>query len=174
MSARILVAGIGNIFLGDDAFGVEVAQRLERHSQPPGVSVVDYGIRGFDLAFALCDDYDAAILVDATQRGEAPGTLYVLEIDADTELGGPAVETHNINPHVVLSLVKMLGGQPHDLYLVGCEPGQLGLEEDGHLGLSAPVEAAIDEAVRMVEALIGNLLAAGRQIVQPAESEART
>ena len=77
--ARILIAGIGNIFLGDDAFGVEVARRLVRRRLPDGVRVVDFGIRGLDLTYALLDGYEAVILVDAAPRGGPPGTLYVLE-----------------------------------------------------------------------------------------------
>jgi hydrogenase maturation protease len=109
---RILIAGIGNIFLGGDAFGVEVAQQMSRLALPEGVRVADFGIRGFDLAYALLDDYDATIMVDATPRGGAPGTLYLIEPDLDmlNSLGTPAAETHNLDPMKVLQLVKMLVG----------------------------------------------------------------
>src|SRR5689334_8572384 len=112
---RILVAGIGNIFLGDDAFGVEVAQRLARRAWPEGVRVVDFGIRGLDLAYALLDGYDAAILVDAAPRGGPPGSLYVIEPSeggpaGQDEVGaGTLIEGHGMDPVKVLRLVAALG-----------------------------------------------------------------
>jgi hydrogenase maturation protease len=164
---RILIAGIGNIFFGDDAFGVEVAQRMARLPLPEGVRVVDFGIRGFDLAYALMDDYDATILVDATPRGGAPGTLYVIEPDLDNvnrhgELG---VETHNLDPVRVLQLVNTLGGQPKRLLVVGCDPTPLE-SEDGEMGLSDCVEAAVGEAIGMIETLIANICAESRSVGQ--------
>ena len=162
MDQRILVAGVGNIFLGDDAFGVEVVQRLVKHTLPDGVRVIDFGIRGFDLAYALLDGYDTTILVDATPRGGRPGTLYVIEPDLH-DLDGlgtqdTIVETHGMNPMKVLGLVKAMGGQFKRILLVGCEPATLGSEEEGHMGLSEPVQAAVDEAVNLVESLIIEIL----------------
>ncbi len=156
---RILVAGIGNIFLGDDAFGVEVAQRLAQRPLPAGVRVVDFGIRSFDLAYALLDDPDAAILVDATPRGGAPGTLYLIEPDlgAPEDSSAPLPDAHSLNPVAVLQLVRHLGGRPRRLLVVGCEPAALE-SEDGRIGLSEPVQAAIDEAVRLIESLVADLL----------------
>ena len=162
MSApRILVAGIGNIFLGDDAFGVEVAQLLATQTMPEGVRVVDFGIRGFDLAYALMDDYEAAILVDTMARNEAPGTLSVIEPDltALPDADARAIEMHSIDPLTVLRLVRTLGGQPPPVYVVGCEPLTFGPEE-GQMGLSAPVQAALVGATRMVRSLVERLLAA--------------
>jgi hydrogenase maturation protease len=162
MSApRILVAGIGNIFLGDDAFGVEVARRLSGRALPNYVRVVDFGIRGLDLAYALLDDYDAAILVDAAGRGGEPGTLYLLEPelgDADAE-GAQAVpmEAHGMNPMRVLEMVRAMGGRPRQVLVVGCEPATLGDEFEGAMGLSAPVESAVDGAIAMVESLIARV-----------------
>ena len=156
---RILVAGIGNIFLGDDAFGVEVARRLSARELPQGVRVTDFGIRGYDLAYALLDGYDTTILVDACPRGEPAGTLYVIEPDLEN-LGGPeegAVEAHSMNPLNVLRLAQSMGGPLKRVLLVGCEPGTLGPEE-GQMGLSEPIEIAVDEAVRLVEALVGKIL----------------
>jgi hydrogenase maturation protease len=162
--ARILIAGIGNIFLGDDAFGVEVAQRLIRRPQPPGVRVRDFGIRGLDLTYALLDDCDAAILIDAVPRGEAPGTLYVIEPDpadvASAELSGvPLIDTHEMNPARVLRLVAAMGGHLQKILLVGCEPTPHGDDADMQLSLSPPVSAAIDQAVLLVESLVQRLLA---------------
>jgi hydrogenase maturation protease len=163
---RILVAGIGNIFLGDDAFGSEVARRLAARQLPDEVRVVDFGIRGFDLAYALLDGYEVTIFVDATPRGEAPGSLYVIEPDLSEldrqEAGGMLVETHGMNPLKVLGMVKSMGGEFKRMFLVGCEPAPLE-SEDGHMGLSEPVEAAVDEAVVMVESLVAKILAEERR-----------
>jgi len=157
----ILVAGIGNIFMGDDAFGCEVARRLSGRTLPEGVRVVDFGIRGFDLAYAIMDGPDVTILVDATPRDGAPGTLYTIEPDLaelDT-LGeqGMMIEPHGMNPLKVLGMVKALGGEFKRILLVGCEPGDLGPEE-GQMGLSEPVERAVDEAVGIVESLVAQIL----------------
>ncbi len=158
---RILIAGIGNIFLGDDAFGVEVAQRLATHTMPDGVRVVDFGIRGFDLAYALMDDYEAAIFVDTMARGEAPGTLSVIEPDL-AALPNPdaqGIAMHSIDPFSVLVLMKTLGGTPPPIYVVGCEPLTFGPDE-GQMGLSAPVQASIETAISMIRALVDRLCAA--------------
>lgn len=158
---RILVAGIGNIFMADDAFGCEVARRLSAREWPEEVRVVDFGIRGFDLAYALMDGYDVTVLLDATPRGGEPGTVYTIEPDLSELEGlgaeGLAVEPHGMNPLKVLGMVKALGGGFKRILLVGCEPETLGPEE-GQMGLSAPVEAAVEEAVRVVEALVAKLL----------------
>jgi hydrogenase maturation protease len=156
---RILVAGIGNIFLGDDAFGVEVARRLSARELPATVRVTDFGIRGYDLAYALLDGYETTILIDACPRGEPAGTLYVIEPDLEN-LGGPeegAAEAHSMNPLNVLRLAQSMGGGLKRILLVGCEPGTLGPEE-GQMGLSEPIEAAVDEAVKLIEALVGKIL----------------
>jgi len=163
---HILVAGIGNIFLGDDGFGSEVARRLASRSQPAEAKVVDFGIRGFDLAYALLDGYEVTIFVDATPRGGEPGTLYTIEPDLSelthTDAQPAMVETHGMNPMKVLSMVKAMGGEFRRILLVGCEPATLGPEE-GLMGLSEPVEAAVDEAVRLVESLVAEILAGDRK-----------
>ena len=159
---RILVASIGNIFLGDDAFGVEVAKRLLSRTFPPQVSVKDFGIRGFDLAYALMDPHGLTILVDACARGGAPGTVYLIEPDPIGEAtlnSNPArMEAHGMNPMNVLRLVKSLGGEPGPVVIVGCEPADLGPDEEGKMGLSEPVMAAVDEAIAMIETLISKVL----------------
>lgn len=151
---RVLVAGIGNVFLGDDGFGVEVVARLARRPVPKGVEVADFGIRGFDLAYALVDDaYDVAVLVDALPANGRPGELFLLEPDLDQVDGQGLADGHGMDPVSVLRLVKQLGGTPPRLYVVGCQPASLGPEE-GQMGLSEPVQGALDGAVAMVEELV--------------------
>jgi hydrogenase maturation protease len=160
---RILIAGIGNIFLGDDAFGSEVARRLADHPYPEGVRVVDFGIRGFDLTYALVDGYDVAILVDATQRGGLPGTLYVIEPDPEGTVGpvppNRLIEPHGMDPVKVLRLAATLGGQPRRTLVVGCEPETFGTDLDPAMGLSASVEAAVGEAIGLIDSLVTKLIA---------------
>ena len=159
---RILIAGIGNIFMGDDAFGVEVVQRLLRRPADDRIRIVDFGIRGYDLAYALLEEYEAAILVDAVPRGEAPGTLYTIEpswesVDAGTGETA-AIDAHVMNPMRVLEFVRSLGGRPPRLLVVGCEPQTLGDEMEGAMGLSAPVSAAVDGAIEMIDRLVAEIL----------------
>ena len=167
---KILVAGIGNIFFGDDAFGVEVASCLFKRSLPAEARVVDFGISGFDLAFALLDGYDVTILVDAAPRGGPPGTLYTMEIDAGAPgnsdkshaHAGTDLATHGMNPMRVLQLAQAMGGVTTRILLVGCEPETLGSDEEGLMGLSEPVAAAVEPAADLVEALVGGILEESR------------
>jgi hydrogenase maturation protease len=158
----ILVAGIGNIFLGDDGFGVEVAARLAARQFPPGVRVADFGIRGFDLAYALMEGYASTILIDAAPGEAAPGTLSLIEPDLSTitsDAASPAfLEPHAMNPLNVLRMAARMGAKLQRILLVGCVPATLGLEE-GQLGLSEPVTAALDEATTLVESLVARILA---------------
>jgi hydrogenase maturation protease len=155
MNRRILVAGIGNIFFGDDAFGVEVVRELVRRPLPDAVCVKDFGIRSYDLAYAIMDGYEAAILIDAAPRGQPPGTLHLIEPDLDG-IGRPgSIDAHRMDPVGVLQLVRTLGGRPGNLYLVGCEPGVLETDE---ISLSPSVRAAVPQAVEMVISLVGRLL----------------
>jgi len=157
---RILIAGIGNIFLGDDAFGSEVVRRLASRTLPSDVRVVDFGIRGFDLAYALLDGPETTILVDACPRGDPPGTLYALEPDvrsAEFDPGPGSVETHAMNPVSVLRLARSMGGVLRRVVLVGCEPASFGPDE-GRMGLSADVEAALKPAVELVESMVKKIL----------------
>jgi hydrogenase maturation protease len=159
---QILIAGIGNIFLADDGFGVEVASRLANRSFPAGVRVADFGIRGFDLAYALMEGYETTILVDAYPGASEPGTLFVVQLDfeelnaAGTQPG--FVEPHAMNPLSVLRMATSMGGQLKRILLVGCVPATLGPEE-GQMGLSAPVAAAVDEAVKLIDSLVTRILA---------------
>jgi hydrogenase maturation protease len=158
-SSRILVAGIGNIFLGDDAFGVEVAQRLAGRPWPEGVQVVDFGIRGFDLAYAMLGDYDVTILVDATRQGGKPGSLYLIEADLDEmeSLETAEIETHGMDPAKVLRLVRQLGGRPRRVLVVGCEPETFGVEGIGQMALSPAVQSAVGEAEQVIDQLVQEL-----------------
>jgi hydrogenase maturation protease len=156
---RVLVAGVGNIFLGDDAFGVEVAQRLLRRGQPDEVRVVDFGIRGLDLTYALLDGYEAVVLVDAAPRGGSPGTLYVLELPHEAPPDeAAAVEAHDLDPLKVMRLAAAMGGRVGRLLLVGCEPTPPADADEMAMGLSEPVRAAVEEAVPLVESLVARLL----------------
>jgi hydrogenase maturation protease len=157
--SRLLIAGIGNIFFGDDAFGVETARRLAARPQSDGVRVVDFGIRGFDLACALTDGCGGAVLIDALRRGGVPGALYVLDLEgAGSEPPAGDLDAHGLHPAQALRLARALGALPPWLRLVGCEPLTFGSEDEPALGLSAPVQAAVEEAVRLVETLTRNYL----------------
>lgn len=156
MKGRVLVAGIGNIFLGDDAFGVEVVHCLRQRAVPDYVTVKDFGIRSYDLAYALMDDWDLVILVDALPRGGKPGTLYTME--PDTAFGETAdIDAHTMNPVAALQLVSALGGKVGRLLLVGCEPGSLEPSRDGNFTLTAPVSHAIAGAIEIIENLVGRV-----------------
>jgi hydrogenase maturation protease len=152
----VLVAGIGNVFLRDDGFGVEVARRLAATTLPEGVDVADYGIRGVHLAFDLLDGrHDALVLVDAVPLDEPPGTLAVLEVPVDGPPDGThAVDGHGMTPVAVLDLLRTLGGSLRRAVVVGCRPAVL----DEGVGLSAPVQAAVEPAVRLVADVVPELL----------------
>lgn len=161
--SRLLIAGLGNVFKGDDAFGIEVVQRLAQATLPARVEVVDFGIRGIDLTYALMDDYDMAVLVDTFQQGGAPGTVYVVEPEPQTpETADPEdlmLTPHELDPAKVLRMVRAMDGRCRRLVLVGCEPETFGDEMDGKMGLSTPVAAAVEEGVKAVESLIEEMLA---------------
>lgn len=154
---RVLVAGIGNLFLGDDGFGVQVVRQLADRELPSGVDVVDFGIRGMDLAFALQRDYQTVIFVDTAARGEAPGTLSVLDPALPRD-GEVSMDTHGMDPVKVLRLAGEMGGiTAHTLRVVACEPENVltgAPDEDVVMELSGPVRAATDEAARLVETLV--------------------
>lgn len=163
MSRRVLVAGVGNIFLGDDGFGVEVVKWLVGRDLPEGVEVVDFGIRGLDLAYALQDDYEAVIFVDALPRGEEPGTVYLVEPEIEDD-GVVSLDTHGMDPVKVIKLSRVLGAPPTRTLVVGCEPQVILSGEDYDdmlMELSDPVEAAVKEAVNMVESLVNKICREG-------------
>jgi hydrogenase maturation protease len=152
---RILIAGIGNIFLGDDAFGVLVAQQLAARDLPPDVRVVDFGIRGYDVAYALLEGYDTAILVDAVPRGGAPGSLYVLEPECDAA-PPEGLDGHAMDPVKVLRFAKSTGEPLPRILIVGCEPSPVEID-DMQMEVSAPVREAVGEAVKLVESLVADV-----------------
>ncbi len=165
MTRRTLVAGIGNVFLSDDAFGVEVAHRLSSRELPAGVRVEDYGIRGMHLAYDLLDGYDALVLVDAVPMGEPPGTLAVIEPDAATRRSSisersdpPWVDAHTMSPDVVLATLAGLGGSVDAIRIVGCQPYNL----DEGMELSPAVREAVSAAVDLCLEVVTD-------IAQPAE-----
>ena len=156
----VLIACIGNIFLGDDGFGCEVARHLTQIHWPDNVKVVDFGNRGLDLAYALLDGHDVTIFVDATPRGNQPGTLYTIEPaleEIENIQAGAMVDAHSMDPLKVLSMVKSMGGQFKRILLLGCEPATFGPEE-GQMGLSEPVAASVVEAVKVIESLVTRVL----------------
>jgi hydrogenase maturation protease len=175
MPSRTLVACLGNIFLSDDGFGVEVARRLEREDLPDGTRVTDYGIRGMHLAYDLAEGWDATILVDSAQRGGDPGTVYVIEPERQPPTDGGATspsltesmlfDPHGMQPDAMLGMTGMLGAEAGRVLVVGCEPASV---EEG-IGLSEPVAAAVDEAARVVMDLVRSAGGAG-EAGRPASS----
>ena len=160
VAKEVLIAGIGNIFLGDDGFGVEVASRLAGQAFPAGVRVADFGIRGFDLAYALMEGYATTILIDAFPGDGPSGTLFVVEPDLQDLRSAPSrfVEPHAMNPLNVMRMAASMGAELKRVLLLGCVPETLGSEE-GQMGLSAPVAAAVGEAVTLVDSLVARILA---------------
>jgi hydrogenase maturation protease len=159
VNGSILIAGIGNIFNRDDAFGVSVASRLAAMQLPENVRVVDFGIRGFDLILALLEGFDLTIFVDAVSRGSLPGTLYMIEHNvAATQANSAATcfdNAHGLDPLKVLETARGLGALPRRVVVIGCEPESLG-DDTGRIGLSDSVEEAVPEAIRMIRSFIAN------------------
>lgn len=158
----ILVAGIGNVLLGDDGFGVCVVKKLLTRQMPEHIHVVDFGIRGMDLVYRLLKGYDIVVMADVIQRGGAPGSIYIIEPDLNSLQQLPhqnvPMEAHGMTPAKVFGLLHMMGGAlPKHARLVGCEPESFGLEEGGRMGLSGPVEGAVDEAAAIIEELLQTL-----------------
>jgi hydrogenase maturation protease len=161
---RVLVAGVGNIFLGDDGFGVEVVRRLAELEMPEGVEVKDFGIRGMDLAYALQEDYEAVVFIDAVPRGEEPGTVYLIEPEIEDD-GEVSLDTHGMDPVRVIKLSRALGAEPTRTLVVGCEPRVVLSGEDYDdmlMELSEPVQAAVGEAVKLVESLVEEIGGEGK------------
>lgn len=163
---KILIAGIGNIFHGDDAFGCEVVRELNPSTFPAEVTVSDFGIRSYDLAYALTSGYDATILVDAVPRNEKPGTIYLIEPDLNrlSELNDMPVDAHSLNPVAVLKLARSIGEISGKLFLVGCEPALL---ESDEIGLSERVRAAVPSAIEMIQSLVAELFLENQKEKEP-------
>ncbi len=157
MTARILVAGIGNIFLGDDGFGSEVVRRADIPQNDPGVRVIDYGIRGMHLAYDLLDSWDTLVLVDAVASRGNPGTLHVFQADFEADQASwseaPGLDAHGMDPGTVFANLRALGGNPPYTVVVGCEAGSV---EEG-IGLTEPVAKAVPRAARAVEEIVAAL-----------------
>jgi hydrogenase maturation protease len=160
MTRRVLVAGIGNVFQSDDAFGVEVATLLAARTLPPGVRVEDFGIRGLHLAYELLEGYDGLIIIDAVPMSEPPGTLAVIAPEFDTvtssETAGeaPVVDAHTMNPDVVLATLRRLGGSVGKILIVGCQPATL---QDG-MGLTPSVAAVVGDAALLCVQLVSEMI----------------
>ncbi len=156
----ILVAGVGNAWLRDDGFGGEVARRLAERELPPGVSVMDAGTGGLDLAYEVMRGYDALVILDVSRQGGEPGTLYVMEPDEDSVQGaiedGETINPHGMDPQTVLRFVKSIGAWPGRVIVIACEPAEV--EEMGW-GLSEEVREAVDRAVELVVETVGELRA---------------
>ena len=165
MTARVLIAGVGNLFLGDDGFGPEVARRLAAEPLPPEVTVVDYGIRGVHLAYDLLDGYDGLILLDALPRHGTPGDIVILDVGPG-DLGAAEFDAHGMEPTAVLASLEALGGQLPPTFVVGCEP----LDVAEGIGLSPPVAAAVDRAVSAVRRLLDSELSSRRHKDQQKET----
>ena len=161
MTSRILVAGIGNIFLGDDGFGSEVVRNAEIPQDNPSIRVTDYGISGMHLAYDLLEDWDTLVLVDAVPSRGNPGTLHVFQADHEEDpaaeghsgSGMAGLDSHSMDPAAVFASLRALGGSPPYTVVVGCEAGSV---EEG-IGLTEPVAKAVPRAARAVEEIVAAL-----------------
>jgi hydrogenase maturation protease len=155
---QILVAGVGNAWLQDDAFGGECARRLEAQGVPPGVTVMDFGTGGLDLAYEVMRGYDALVLIDASRQGGEPGTLYVIEPELSDLEGaiedGEVINPHGMDPATMLRFVNAIGGFSGKVVVIGCEPGEV---DDVGIGLTPPVAEAVDGALQLVRDTLGRL-----------------
>jgi hydrogenase maturation protease len=159
LEKQILVAGVGNAWLQDDAFGGTCARRLEERGVPSGVTVMDFGTGGLDLAYEIMRGYDALILLDASRQGGEPGTLYVIEPSMDDLAGssiedGDVINPHGMDPQTVLRFVGAIGGFSGRVVVIGCEPGQV--DEVG-LGLTPAVDDVVERALTLVTETIDEL-----------------
>ena len=153
MAARILVAGIGNIFLGDDGFGSEVVRNTDLPQDDPNVRVLDYGIRGMHLAYDLLEEWDTLVLVDAIPSRGEPGTLHVFQADHQSGSDTTGLDAHSMDPAAVFASLRAMGGDPPYTVVVGCEAGAV---EEG-MGLTEPVARAVPRAARAVEEIVAAL-----------------
>jgi hydrogenase maturation protease len=173
VTGRTLVAGVGNVFLGDDAFGVEVIRLLAERPSPPGVQIQDFGIRGVHLVYELLNGCDLFVLVDAAARGEEPGTVTVLEADlpepSPDAIAQPVMDAHSLTPDSIFAMLSALGGHPGRSLVVACEPADV----SPGMGLSGPVQEALPHAVRAVQDILARAAEAARASAED-EQEATT
>jgi hydrogenase maturation protease len=157
MTGRTLVAGVGNVFLGDDAFGVEVVRLLGEQPREDGVQIRDFGIRGVHLAYELLNGCDLFVLIDAAPRGEKPGTVTVVDVELPdpASLTSPVIDAHSLTPDSIFALLVSLGGRPGRSLLVACEPADV----SAGMGLSEPVTEALPHAVRAVQEILAQAAA---------------
>ena len=154
MTGRTMVAGVGNIFQRDDAFGVEVIRLLAGRPQPEGVEIADFGIRGVHLVYELLNGCDLFVLVDAAQRGCEPGTVTVLEVEAgDTAPRTAVMDAHGLAPDEIFAMLASMGSRPGRSLVVACEPADV----SAGMGLSDPVRDALPQAVRAVEEILDRI-----------------
>lgn len=152
LTGRTLVAGVGNIFQRDDAFGVEVVTQLSQRSLPDGVEVADFGIRGVHLVYELLNGCDLFVLVDAARRGYEPGTVTVLEVEPPEVVPGAHVmDAHDLTPDAIFAMLSSMGARPGRSLVVACEPADL----SAGMGLSDRVRAAVPHAVSVIEEVLG-------------------
>jgi hydrogenase maturation protease len=151
LEKQILIAGVGNAWLQDDAFGAEVARRLVQRALPPGVSVMDVGTSGLDLAYEVMRGYSALVIVDVSRQGGEPGTLYVIDVESDDVPAsiedGETIDPHSMDPMTMLRFVRVMGGWPGRVQVIACEPAEV---HDVGVGLTPAVEAAVDRAIDLV------------------------
>ena len=151
LEKQILIAGVGNAWLQDDGFGAEVARRLGGRELPSGVSVMDVGTSGLDLAYEVMRGYSALVIVDVSKQGGEPGTLYVIDVEPDdvpAEItDGESIDPHSMDPMTMLRFVRVIGGWPGRVQVIACEPGEV---EDVGVGLTPAVEAAVDRTIELV------------------------
>jgi hydrogenase maturation protease len=157
MTGRTLVAGVGNVFLGDDAFGVEVVRLLGEQPREDGVEIRDFGIRGVHLAYELLNGCDLFVLIDAAPRGEKPGTVTVVDVELPdrASMTSPVIDAHSLTPDSIFALLVSLGGRPGRSLLVACEPADV----SAGMGLSEPVTEALPHAVRAVREILAQAAA---------------
>ena len=159
MTERILVAGVGNVFLRDDAFGVEVARLLAERPQPPGVQVRTTASAASTWSTSCSTAMTCSCWWTRPPRGEAPGTVTVLEVDMPGPQTQPVIDAHSLTPDAIFGLLSSLGGHPGRSLVVACEPADI----DAGMGLSDPVQAALPHAVRAVEEILAEASQAAEQ-----------
>ena len=152
-AVRILVAGMGNLLRRDDGFGIAVVEHLQKRGVGEHVTLLDSGIAGVRVVQELLAGYDGLILIDATTRGEPPGTLYELEPSREAR---PAPQSlHDVEPGAVLTLARAAGCLPPRVAIVGCEPADCEeLAPGAAPDLTPSVAAAVPRAAALVRSRV--------------------